>query len=77
MVAKRCILDETKKCDDCGECNRCDLDPSKTCNNCLKCLQISDADYQSIMIEDVQETDPEYSVLLKTFLSEKDQGNYQ
>ena len=33
-----CVLDETMKCDDCGECDRCDIDPSKICDNCGACL---------------------------------------
>lgn len=33
-----CVLDETKSCTDCGECDRCDIDPSKICDNCGKCL---------------------------------------
>ena len=41
---KKCLLDEDKICDDCGECDRCDLDPNKICDNCCKCLAIEDAD---------------------------------
>ena len=33
-----CVLDETKYCNDCGECDRCDIDPTKICDNCGKCL---------------------------------------
>ena len=33
-----CVLDETKTCNDCGECDRCDIDPTKICDNCGKCL---------------------------------------
>ena len=47
-----CILDETIKCDDCGECDRCDLDPNKICDNCGKCIGM-DADSRAIEIEDV------------------------
>ncbi|MCR5809672.1 MAG: hypothetical protein K6G56_08985 [Clostridiales bacterium] len=43
MEEKRmCLLDETKVCDDCGECNRCDLDPNKICDNCCKCIAMED-----------------------------------
>lgn len=43
MESKRlCILDETKICDDCGECDRCDLDPNKICDNCCKCIAMED-----------------------------------
>lgn len=27
MEKRRCVLDESKWCDECGECERCDLDP--------------------------------------------------
>ena len=39
-----CILDNSKICDDCGECHFCDLDPDKICDNCCKCIQQDDAD---------------------------------
>lgn len=43
MEEKRmCLLDETKECDDCGECDRCDLDPNKICDNCCKCIAMED-----------------------------------
>jgi hypothetical protein len=44
---KRCVLDESKLCDGCGECDRCDLDPEKICDNCMKCV-LSGADYMSV-----------------------------
>lgn len=47
----RCILDESKECDNCMECETCDLDPSKVCDNCGKCLNIQD--YASIKIDKV------------------------
>ena len=49
---KYCVLDETKICDDCGECNICDLDPNKICDNCMKCIQ-SGADYNAIEIDEI------------------------
>ena len=33
-----CILEENRKCNDCGECDICDLDENKICDNCGKCL---------------------------------------
>lgn len=33
-----CVLEDDKKCNDCGECDRCDLDPSKICDNCGACI---------------------------------------
>lgn len=52
MEEKMCVLDETKVCDDCGECDRCDLDPHKICDNCMKCVN-SGADYAEIEIDEV------------------------
>lgn len=52
MEAKRCILDEDKLCNDCGECNVCDLDPNKICDNCMKCLQTG-ADYTAVEIDEI------------------------
>lgn len=49
---EKCILDETKMCTDCGECDKCDLDSSKLCDNCGKCIGL-DADSRAIEIEDV------------------------
>lgn len=49
---KYCVLDETKLCDDCGECNVCDLDPNKICDNCMKCLK-SGADYNAVEIDEI------------------------
>ena len=47
-----CILDETKICNNCGECDKCDLDSNKKCDNCGKCIGL-DADSRAIEIEDV------------------------
>lgn len=49
---EKCILDESKLCNDCGECDRCDLDSNKICDNCGKCIGL-DADSRAIEIEDV------------------------
>lgn len=51
-MAKYCVLDESKICDDCGQCNVCDLDPNKICDNCMKCLQTG-ADYRAIEIDEI------------------------
>ncbi len=56
MEEKRCMLDEEKICDDCGECVRCDLDPDKFCDNCMKCVR-SGADYRAIEVDEVFETE--------------------
>lgn len=46
-----CVLDETKECDNCMECEMCDLDPTKICDNCGKCLEFKD--FASIRIDGV------------------------
>ena len=52
MDAKKfCLLDDTKICDACGECDRCDIDPNKLCDNCLKCLAIEDEEFRSIVVD--------------------------
>ena len=51
-MAKVCVLDENKQCDDCGECNVCDLDPNKICDNCMRCLKTG-ADYTAIEIDEI------------------------
>lgn len=56
MEEKRCMLDEEKICDDCGECVRCDLDPDKFCDNCMRCVR-SGADYRAIEVDEVLETE--------------------
>ena len=33
-----CVLEDDKKCNDCGECDRGDLDPSKIWDNCGACI---------------------------------------
>ena len=51
-LEKRCVLDEAKVCNDCGECQKCDLDPNKICDNCMKCVN-SGADYSAIEIDEI------------------------
>lgn len=48
-----CVLDESKECDNCLECELCDLDPEKICDNCGKCLEYKD--FASIKIDGVYE----------------------
>ena len=59
MEKRVCVLDESKICDDCGECQRCDLDPSKICDNCMRCVKKSDADYAEVEIEGIVDEDGE------------------
>ncbi len=53
-MSEKCVLDENKICNDCGECDKCDIDPSKKCDNCGKCIGM-DADSRAIEIEDIIE----------------------
>jgi len=46
---KRCVLDETRLCINCGDCERCTLDPEKICDNCCKCLEEPDG-YRAISL---------------------------
>ena len=55
-MEKRCVLDDLKICDDCGECQKCDLDPNKICDNCMKCVN-SGADYTAIEIDEIHAPD--------------------
>lgn len=57
MEKRRCVLDENKWCDECGDCERCDLDPNKICDNCMKCLGSNGADYLAIEIDDIIESE--------------------
>ena len=50
---KMCVLDETKPCDNCGECERCDLDPNKICDNCMKCVNSEGAESRAIRIDGI------------------------
>ncbi len=51
-MSKKCILDEEKICDECGECDYCDLNPFKKCDNCGKCIDSSD-EYREIKIDGI------------------------
>ena len=50
---KICVLDESKICDECGDCNRCDLDPNKICDNCMKCMG-DEVDFRAITIAGIR-----------------------
>ena len=50
---KMCVLDDTRECIECGECDRCDLDPNKICDNCMKCLKMDSTDYRAVEIDDI------------------------
>ena len=55
-VRKKCLLDDTRICTECGECNRCDLDPDKICDNCMKCVR-GDAEFRAITIDTIRIND--------------------
>ena len=50
---KQCLLDDTKVCMECGECDRCDLDPNKLCDNCCKCIDEWEGNFAQIPVQDV------------------------
>lgn len=51
-MAKKCILDDNKICDECGECDFCDLNPFKRCDNCGKCIDDAQ-EYRELKIDDI------------------------
>lgn len=51
-----CVLDESKSCTECGQCDMCDLDPNKVCDNCGACLNQYNTDekgYVKIKIDKI------------------------
>lgn len=52
-MAKHCIFDNLKLCNNCNECNVCDLNPNKLCDDCGKCLKIHDLDTREVKIDQV------------------------
>ena len=55
-MPKKCVLEE-RICTNCGECNVCDLDKNKQCDNCGKCIQMPDAEYYEIQIDEIYNTE--------------------
>ncbi len=53
MSAKQCVLDDTKICNDCRECDYCDLNPFKKCDNCGRCID-SDDEYRELKIDEIK-----------------------
>ncbi len=51
-MAKMCILQDNKICDECGECDYCDLNPFKKCDNCGKCIESED-EYRELKIDEI------------------------
>ena len=72
-MAKVCVLDENKLCDDCGECSVCDLDPNKICDNYMQCLKTG-ADYAAIEIDEiVDDGSSDYDQLRRDLMSVEDE----
>lgn len=72
---KRCLLDETKNCTECGECDRCDLDPNKLCDNCCKCLETSEQPFIQIPVADIVLEQPES--YLREYFSEEEETEFE
>lgn len=51
-MSKKCILDDERICDECGECDFCDLNPFKRCDNCGKCIDDGE-EYRELKIDDL------------------------
>ncbi|MBZ4663484.1 MAG: hypothetical protein JG776_1187 [Caloramator sp.] len=54
-MLKKCIIDKSKQCINCDECNICDLAPNKICDNCMQCLDVNKYDYKEIHIDGIIE----------------------
>ncbi len=72
---KRCLLDETKNCTECGQCDRCDLDQNKLCDNCCKCLETSDQPFIQIPVADIVLEQPES--YLREYFSEEEETEFE
>jgi hypothetical protein len=55
MKNKICSIDETKLCNDCGECTRCLLDPKKECDNCGDCIKVDRLGDRKITIDNIED----------------------
>ena len=50
---KKCILNDDKVCDGCGECDRCDLDPNKISDTCMNSMG-DEVDFRAITISGIR-----------------------
>jgi hypothetical protein len=67
---KICIFNETKNCNNCGECDLCEYNREKTCDNCSKCLQLEGYDVKAIKIDEVfdkPDSNPNVNVNIEDF----------
>lgn len=70
-MEKVCILDENKKCTNCGECDKCDLDPNKICDNCGKCLDLEGYEHKEIIIDKILENPEDIQEFEESFEEEE------
>lgn len=54
ILMVKCELDESKICNDCGQCQICDLNKNKTCDNCCECIGL-DSQYKVIEVENIED----------------------
>lgn len=54
MKNKICSIDETKVCDDCGECTKCLMDATKECDNCGDCIKPEYLGARKISISNIE-----------------------
>lgn len=69
---KRCLLEDTKECIECGECDRCDLDPNKLCDNCCKCINEWEGNFAEIPVQDIVTEQTE--AYLQEFFEDEEEG---
>ncbi|MEG2353126.1 MAG: hypothetical protein RSB70_00620 [Clostridium sp.] len=50
---KSCIINSSRECSNCGECNICDLNREKICDNCGVCLQLDGIDIKAVKIDEL------------------------
>jgi hypothetical protein len=62
VTDKKCIFDDEKVCDSCGECEICDLDCKKVCDDCGKCLGESDYETKALKIDGIFEEEGELEI---------------
>ena len=62
-MAKKCIFNNSKECNDCKDCEVCIFDKNKLCNNCGKCLELEGVDIKAINIEEIAKNIEENDIL--------------
>lgn len=62
-MAKKCIFDNSKECNDCKDCEVCIFDKKKSCNNCGKCLELEGVDIKAINIEEIAKSKEENDII--------------